>query len=598
MKKGNQPLKNLEVVVLDCQATHCDPAKGAVFEIGWAKTMASESFAANRFEKRTESFFLKLPDSIKISNSIKKITGIQIEDLQSAFPQKKIWTKLLAASQETAAQNDMPVCPAIIHYAGYETPFLKYFHKQYNPETPFPFHIICTHQIIKRLLPGLPRKGLRALAGYFGQPLPETRRSLHHVLGTAIIWSNVVRLLEIQERLSNFDDLLKWMDTSSSSVNRSKPAREYPMATIFRKDLPTLPGIYRMLRSNGDLLYIGKAKSLKHRVNSYFRQKGKHSEHILDMLSQAKSLTYSVTKTALEAALKESDEIKVFDPPYNIALRLSERGPVFSTRDLNQFCQKPDNQYRVGPLPSKKHIEPLSFIMDFLNGKISHITPEIINKTLATPEEYSPEPLLFLEGLKEFQNQNNNLGENPITFQTLMKMGTSLWKESLDKQDKRQLQAEMEKDTLVLKSDPLKKKKRDKIFHWTPESLAKVLSHIIRIGTFQIRRSRWLYLLTESTLIWERRERGKSLKNLVIFKSGLPCFEDPISVSQQTIFPSGHKKSSIEKQNNFDVFTYDRMRILTTEIRRILEEKRAVQLQLGPKFLLKSYQVKEILKWV
>lgn len=191
-----------------------------------------------------------------------------------------------------------------------------------------------------------------------------------------------------------------------------------------------------------------------------------------------------MTRTALEAALKESDEIKVFDPPYNIALRLSDRGPVFSTGDLKQFCQKPDKHYRIGPLPSKKHIEPLSLIMDFLNGKISCITQEIINKTLATPEEYSPEPPLFLEGLKEFKKQNNNLGENPVTFRTLMKMGTTLWKENLG------------------------------------------------------------------------------------------------------------------KQNNFDVFTYDRMRILTTEIRRILEDKRTVQIQLGPKLVLKSDQLNEILKWV
>jgi DNA polymerase-3 subunit epsilon len=305
-----------------------------------------------------------------------------------------------------------------------------------------------------------------------------------------------------------------------------------------------------------------------------------------------------VTRTALEAALKESDEIKVFDPPYNIALRLSDRGPVFSTGDLKQFCQKPDKHYRIGPLPSKKHIEPLSLIMDFLNGKISCITQEIINKTLATPEEYSPEPPLFLEGLKEFKKQNNNFVKNPVTFHSLMKMGTTLWKENLDKQDKRQLQAEMEKDTLVLKPDPIKKKKRERAFHWTPESLAKVLSHIIRIGTFQIRRSRWIYLLTESTLIWERQKKEKNFKNLVTFKCGLPCFEDPISVSRQIIFPNGHKKSSIEKQNNFDIFTYDRMRILTTEIRRILEDKRTVQIQLGPKLVLKSDQLNEILKWV
>ena len=54
MKKKSLPLKNLEVVVLDCQATHSDPTKGAVFEIGWAKTNASESLKTDLYKKRTD----------------------------------------------------------------------------------------------------------------------------------------------------------------------------------------------------------------------------------------------------------------------------------------------------------------------------------------------------------------------------------------------------------------------------------------------------------------------------------------------------------------------------------------------------------------
>ncbi len=597
MKKKDQSLQDLEVVVLDCQATHSDPTKGAVFEIGWAKTKASEAIVSSCFEKRTESFLLKVPDSTKFSSPIRKITGIQVEDFSSAQPLPDIWPKLLAAIQETAALNDMSVCPTIIHYARYETPYLKSFHKIFNPDITFPFHIVCTHQIIKRLFPGLPRKGLRAVAGYFGQPVPETRRSLHHVLGTAFIWSHIVRLFEQQEGHSNFDDLLKWMNTNSSSDNRLRQKREYPMAKKYRQGLPAQPGIYRMFRSNGDLLYIGKAKSLKHRVNSYFHQGTKHSEHILDMLSQAKFLTFSVTKTALEAALKESDEIKVLAPSFNIALRLSNEGPVFSTRDLKRFSQKPDHQYIIGPLPSKKYIEPLSFIMDIFNGKITLFTSEIINKTLATSEEYAPESLLFIKGIKEFKKQNLNFLKSPVTFPSLIKMGTKLWKEKLDKQAEKRLQTETETDTLVLEPDPPKKVKKKPI-HWTPESVAKALQHIIRVGSFQIRRARWLYLLTESTLIWEGDYKDTDRKNLVVFKSGLPSFEDPIPGSQEISLHTGHRKSSLEKKQNFDVFTYDRLRILTTEVRRILDEDRITTLRFGPNLLLKSEQLREVLKWV
>jgi hypothetical protein len=388
------------------------------------------------------------------------------------------------------------------------------------------------------------------------------------------------------------------MNTASSSDNRLRPKREYPMAKEYRQGLPSLPGIYRMFRSNGDLLYIGKAKSLNHRVNSYFHQRGKHSEHILDMLSQAKSLTFSVTKTALEAALKESDEIKVLTPSFNIALRLSDDGPVFSTGDLKRFSQKPDHQYRIGPLPSKKYIEPLSFIMDILNRKITLFTPEIIKRTLATSEEYAPESLLFIKGIKEFKKQNNNFLKSPVTFPSLIKMGTNLWKEKLDRQAEKRLQTKTESDTLVLETDPPKKMKKKLSIHWTPKRVAKALQYIIRVGSFQIRRARWLYLLTESTLIWERDERGMNRKNLVVFKNGLPSFEDPIPGSKEIPIPTGYWKSSLAKQQNFDVFAYDRLRIFTTEIRRILEEDRTATLRFGPKLLLKSEQLREVLKWI
>jgi len=86
--------------------------------------------------------------------------------------------------------------------------------------------------------------------------------------------------------------------------------------------------------------------------------------------------------------------------------------------------------------------------------------------------------------------------------------------------------------------------------------------------------------------------------NLVVFKNGLPCFEDPIPSSQEIPLPTGYWKSSLAKQQNFDIFTYDRLRILTNEIRRILEEDRTATLRLGPKLLLKSEQLREVLKWV
>jgi DNA polymerase III subunit epsilon len=86
--------------------------------------------------------------------------------------------------------------------------------------------------------------------------------------------------------------------------------RVFPMPAAIRQALADKPGVYRMRSLGGDLLYIGKAKSLKKRVTSYFRSKAPHPEHILEMLSQAQNIDFSLTESALEAAVLETDEIK------------------------------------------------------------------------------------------------------------------------------------------------------------------------------------------------------------------------------------------------------------------------------------------------
>jgi excinuclease UvrABC nuclease subunit len=113
--------------------------------------------------------------------------------------------------------------------------------------------------------------------------------------------------------------------------------RVFPMPAALLQAPPIKkPGIYRMRSLGGDLLYIGKAKSLKKLVTSYFRSKAPHPEHILEMLSQAQSIDFSLTESALEAAVLETDEIKEHCPPYNKALQPNQRSIVFVSRDLKQ----------------------------------------------------------------------------------------------------------------------------------------------------------------------------------------------------------------------------------------------------------------------
>src|SRR5215813_12059999 len=66
--------------------------------------------------------------------------------------------------------------------------------------------------------------------------------------------------------------------------------------------LPARPGVYRMIGADGDVLYVGKAKSLKHRVGQYAQGRG-HGNHILRMIHQTRALEIIVTATETEALL-------------------------------------------------------------------------------------------------------------------------------------------------------------------------------------------------------------------------------------------------------------------------------------------------------
>jgi excinuclease ABC subunit C len=88
----------------------------------------------------------------------------------------------------------------------------------------------------------------------------------------------------------------------------------------FWTTLPNTPGVYRMFDAKGDVLYIGKAKSLKARVGSYVRGQG-HSNRITRMIAETASMEFVTTATETEALLLEANLIKQLKPRYNVLLR-------------------------------------------------------------------------------------------------------------------------------------------------------------------------------------------------------------------------------------------------------------------------------------
>src|ERR1700761_2405541 len=102
------------------------------------------------------------------------------------------------------------------------------------------------------------------------------------------------------------------------------------------KTLPVRPGVYRMQDARGDVLYVGKARSLKNRVTNY-TQVARLPKRLSRMVAQTRGLTVVTTNTEAEALLLEAQLIKRFRPPYNVLLRDDKSFPFILLREDHDF---------------------------------------------------------------------------------------------------------------------------------------------------------------------------------------------------------------------------------------------------------------------
>nr|WP_300004391.1 GIY-YIG nuclease family protein [Tissierella sp.] len=202
------------------------------------------------------------------------------------------------------------------------------------------------------------------------------------------------------------------------------------------QSIPELPGIYKMLDREGNIIYIGKSISLRKRVRTYFADKPKWRK-VKKMQRVIYDIEYIVTDTHLEARLLECEMIKSIMPIFNSQFK-NDKGYVYlKIRDYNIFNPISivyDYEEGVyGPfrrrfrvlsiLESFKNLYPIlktgrsySFNYDVFPLKMDRETFTLNKKSLEDIFSKDPEFILFLQALE----QEMSLASMDLKFETAM----------------------------------------------------------------------------------------------------------------------------------------------------------------------------------
>ena len=341
-----------DFLFIDCQTTGFSPSSGSLLEIAWAWSGSDE----------IHSRVVALPPGEFLPPRVAEVTGIGPEELATAIPVDQARADFNASLSTRASK---PV--AVIHYAQFEKAFLKEF--LHLDETDFPFTVLCSYQIAQRLFPNLPSRNIRGLAGYFGERLPEIKRASTHVAATMQIWRGLVA--ELKNRGIAIADLPEWLKTTAKPKNTRY---EYRIDKEQRLNLPEQPGVYRMLSKAGEVLYVGKATNLRDRVNSYFRGRKGRDPRKLEMLAQAWSLKVTPVDSVLESALLENEEIKKYDPPYNVVFKARGRQMLFYSDDFEHRSATQNGHEPRGPFRFFNNVEQIRWLQQsLLSGEFRQV---------------------------------------------------------------------------------------------------------------------------------------------------------------------------------------------------------------------------------
>jgi DNA polymerase III subunit epsilon len=545
-------LRELDVLVLDCQATGATPAHGDLLELGWA-VCGDAGLAAP-----AKAHWIVPRSDRGVPSAVRKLTGWTDDCASVAVDPLEAW-RLLRSDVPVAHDAPRRPVPTVIHFARFELPFLRELHEHaQDAGEPFPFDTICLHAIAQRLLPDLPRRNLRALAGHLGHSPDLARRAAGHVEASAFIWRALLPALDMAG-IRTWDELKTWLQEPAPLARPRGTKRSFPLSVERRRSLPDAPGVYRFLRPNGDVLYVGKAASLKKRVASHFTAASRAThERALEMLSQAHDVAITATESVLEAALLETDEIKRIDPPYNVQLRTGDRRAWFASRDWRSALPFPDDECSVGPLPSERAVSGIGAMRALLDG--ASADDELRAAAVGVPPRWAPEARIFDEAWQALVRDELPGPRSASTRARILRAAARIAIVLADAED-------LEAEEPAAPSG------------WDPEQVRRALERTVAQEARLVFRAHALCLLSESVVVF--REPRMAESRVLVVRAGEIVERGEIEVPRPVPRARCRPAARRARQASFDAARYDRLRVLVTELRRIADQGGDVAVHVG-----------------
>jgi DNA polymerase-3 subunit epsilon len=241
-----------------------------------------------------DQFISLVNPEIPIQPFVVKLTGINNAMLRSAPKFFEVAKRIIEITEG---------CIVVAHNASFDYRILQTEFRRLGFKFQKP--TLCTVELSKKLMPGHVSYSLGKLVRALGIPMADRHRASGDAMATVKLFKMLLAKDVEKEILKSF-------------VKTEIKSGMSPKLLDIVESLPSKTGIYYIHNEKGDLIYIGKSKNIKKRVNQHFTGTNRKSKKIQ---MEVYTVTYEETGSELIALLKESEEIKINKPIYNRAQR-------------------------------------------------------------------------------------------------------------------------------------------------------------------------------------------------------------------------------------------------------------------------------------